>query len=127
MTHALKQPDYLGTYANAFQVGRALVAAPSGVNALTGSPTPPAASTPIETPAAPRRVPAAEQAEVLGGVALGLKSIPYAERGAVLAHLTPALAARGLPPEAIAEFDPSDENLDAAMAEIQAARETPPA
>lgn len=122
---ALKAPDYLGSYVNAFKVGQALAAAPAGVNALTGSPTRPAASTPIETVTAPPRDWGAEQAEVLGGVALGLKSIPYADRPAVLAHLTPALAARGLPPQAIAEFDPSDEDLDATMAEIKAVRETP--
>ena len=49
-------------------------------------------------------------------VGLGLKGVPYAERPAVLGHLTPALAARGVPAAAIAGFDPTDDALDAAVA-----------
>jgi hypothetical protein len=63
---------------------------------------------------------AARQAEILGAIGQGLAGRPYGERRALLAHMAPQLAARGVPPGAIAAFDPSDANLAAAMAEAGA-------
>jgi hypothetical protein len=77
----------------------------------------------------PQRLAAARQAEILSVIGQGLAGRPYGERRAVLAHMAPQLAARGVPPAAIAAFDPSDTNLAAALAEAGALRAllSPPA
>ena len=117
----LKTPDYVGDYNNAFQVGRALQGQRIQGNALQaygenpGAPRPTAvhaldAMTPAERSAA------ANRADILGHVAVGLKGRVYDERPSLLTHLTPALAAHGVPPEALAAFDPSDTNLDDVIA-----------
>lgn len=121
---ALQHPNYVGDYVNAFKVGQDMgrqSAPPSVANAMTGPP-PPAAPDPAALVAAmsPGARPAAgERAELLSGVGQGLKGVPYARRGAVLAHMGPALAARGVPAQAIAEFDPTDANLDAAVESLK--------
>src|ERR1700733_714892 len=124
---ALKKPDVLADYANAFAAGRRLfqpsrgpnafaapaarapaIAAPvaaGGGNAMIAAPPAPA---PAAAPAAgpigeqigeqigglnpAQRLAAARQAEQLAAVGVGLKSVPYGERRAVLAHMGPALA-----------------------------------
>jgi hypothetical protein len=60
----------------------------------------------------PGRARAAEQADLLTSLGTGLRAYPYAQRPRILAHLAPALIARGAPPEALAAFDPTDEALD---------------
>jgi hypothetical protein len=69
-----------------------------------------------------QKLAAARQAEILSAIGQGLAGRPYGERRAVLAHMAPQLAARGVPPAAIAAFDPSDANLAAALAEAGALR-----
>jgi hypothetical protein len=60
----------------------------------------------------PGRARAAEQAEILASLGTGLRAYPYVQRPGILAHLAPALIARGAPPDALAGFDPTDEALD---------------
>jgi hypothetical protein len=109
-----------------------VVAAPPGpnVNALSGQTS--AAGGLNDQIAAlnpGQRLAAARQAEILSVIGQGLAGRPYGERRAVLAHMAPQLAARGVPPAAIAAFDPSDTNLAAALAEAGALRAllSPPA
>jgi len=130
----IKQPDYAGDYANAFQVGRqmALAAPPASVNAFAaGSPAAPAPASSAPQPSSvaapisaedmathiasldgPGRARAAEQADLLTSLGAGLRAYPYAQRPRILAHLAPALIARGAPAEALAAFDPTDAALD---------------
>ena len=65
------------------------------------------------------RASAGQRADLLGAVGLGLKGFPYAERAAVLAHMTPALVALGTPAAAITAFDPTDDALDVAVAQAK--------
>ncbi|MGH7025503.1 MAG: hypothetical protein ACREEB_18195, partial [Caulobacteraceae bacterium] len=58
-----------------------------------------------------QRAAAASHAEILGAVSQGLAGRPYQERRAILAHMAPALGSRGVTPEALAGFDPTDANL----------------
>ena len=69
-----------------------------------------------------QRAAAARQAELLAAVGQGLAGRPYAERQAILAHMAPHLAARGVPPEVAAGFDPTDENLAAAVSQALSLR-----
>ena len=125
--------DYVGDYTNAFQVGRKLAAQQIEGNALQAygvNPTAPpivlASSVRAPTPdpiaamTPAQRTAAAERADILANMAVGLKSRPYDERAAVLAHLTPVLAAQGFSPEVVRAFDASDENLDAVAASARA-------
>ncbi len=113
-------PDFVGDYVNAFRVGQNLKrqSAVQNANAPTGAP--PAADQPLAAHIAAmspaERAGAGRRADLLAAVGLGLKSVPYTERPTVLAYMTPALAAHGVPPAAIAGFDPTDEALDAAVA-----------
>lgn len=127
----IKQPDYVGDYANAFAVGRRMAQAPdvpASVNAFAaGAPAAPAAPS-SEPPSAlispedmaghiasldgPGRARAAEQADLLTNLGTGLRAYPYVQRPRILAHLAPALIARGAPAEALAAFDPTDDALD---------------
>ncbi|MDE2356852.1 MAG: hypothetical protein KGL69_08875 [Alphaproteobacteria bacterium] len=152
----LKQPDYTGEYANAFQMGRQLaqpstvrpLSGPGSGNAMRGAIANPQALPPARVPpptaappgpAAPEamaqdpdlqarlanldppaRAQAAGQAELLASLAQGLRGQPYAERGRILTHLAPALAARGVPPGALSGFDPTDAALEAAAAQALA-------
>jgi hypothetical protein len=100
----------LTAYVNAFRAGRAETAP-----APDGQPDPDALRRQIAALTPPQRAAAARQAEILGALGQGLAGRPYAERRALLAHMTPALAARGVDPAAIAGFDPTDVNLSAAM------------
>jgi hypothetical protein len=60
----------------------------------------------------PGRARAAEQADLLASLGTGLRGYPYGQRPGILAHLAPALIARGAPPAALAAFDPTDAALD---------------
>ena len=112
----------MGDYVNAFKAGRDIarqgaVDKAGRVNAMTGrAPADPALGARIAAMSAAEWVGAGRRADLLAAVGLGLKGVPYTVRPAVLAHLTPALAAHGVPPEAIAGFDPTDGALDAAVA-----------
>jgi hypothetical protein len=125
----IKQPDYVGDYANAFAVGRRMAQArppvPASVNAFTsgpaaapatpapGAPTSPeGVATHIASLDGPGRARAAEQADLLASLGTGLRAYPYTQRPRILAHLAPALIARGAPPAALAAFDPTDAALD---------------
>ncbi len=70
----------------------------------------------------PQRVAAARQAEILSVIGQGLAGYPYAQRRSILDHLAPPLAARGVPPETLRAFDPTDDNLAAALAEVAGIR-----
>ena len=69
-----------------------------------------------------QRAAAVRQAEILAAVGQGLAGRPYAERRAILAHMAPHLAARGVPPAATATFDPTDDNLAAAVSQAVSLR-----
>jgi hypothetical protein len=69
-----------------------------------------------------QRAAAARQAEILAAVGQGLGGRPYGERRALLAHLAPQLAAAGVPAAAVAGFDPTDDNLAAAVGQAAAVR-----
>ncbi|HZL00966.1 MAG TPA: hypothetical protein VFC47_13830 [Caulobacteraceae bacterium] len=118
---ALKTPDYVGDYANAFQAGRQLAGQNIQGNALTGYGADPSRETQAAiaamTPA--QRAQGAKSAEILAAMGQGLRAVPYPARRPVLDHLTPALAARGIDPAAVAAFDPTDANLDAHVAQAR--------
>lgn len=61
---------------------------------------------------AEQRAQVAEQAQVLAPIYHGLRQMPYEHRRAQLQRVAPQLAARGIPPEMIAGYDPTDQNLD---------------
>jgi hypothetical protein len=69
-----------------------------------------------------QRAAAARQAEILAAVGQGLAGRPYPERQAILAHMAPHLAARGVPPSVTAGFDPTDDNLAAAVSQALSLR-----
>ena len=113
-------PDYVGDYQNAFRSARALAGEPMAANAFSpqtpGNTAGPPAMAGLDDSARAR---AAEQMDLVGAIGAGLKSHAYTERRALLDHMTPALAARGVPPGVITAFDPTDENLDAMIADAQ--------
>ena len=141
---ALEAAAPIGRYANAFRAGQGLAAVrppaanafappamargspatsilPAAVaNAATGSPgseqDPAAIDAALAAMSGPRRLAAARQADKLAAVGMGLRSLAYGERRAVLTHMGPALARNGLDPAAIASFDPTNEALDAQVA-----------
>jgi len=57
-----------------------------------------------------------ETATVLTPIYRQLEEMPYEERKPFLASIAPRLAARGIPADVIAEYDPSDANLQADIA-----------
>lgn len=59
-----------------------------------------------------QRVQAAQQAQTLAPVYNRLRQLPYEQRRAELERIAPALAARGIPADAISTYDPTDQNLD---------------
>jgi hypothetical protein len=59
---------------------------------------------------------------MLGAIGHGLAGRPYAERRALLAHLAAPLAAQGLAPAAVADFDPTDDNLAAVIGQADTVR-----
>jgi hypothetical protein len=102
-------------------------ASPAGaINAFRAGQAPaapqPATEAAIAGLSAAQRAAAARQAEILGVVGQGLSGRPYGERRALLAHMAPQLAAAGLPARAVAEFDPTDDNLAAAVSQLAAMR-----
>ncbi|MEO8927301.1 MAG: hypothetical protein ABI306_09070 [Caulobacteraceae bacterium] len=118
-----KPPDFVGNYVNAFKVGQDLgkqtaIKNEDAGNAMTGEAGPSPAAR-IAAMSAQERARTGQAADLLAGLGQGLKGVPYTERQAVLAHLAPALTARGVPPAAIEGFDPTDDNLDAAVAEAR--------
>ncbi len=70
----------------------------------------------------PQKAAAARQAEILSVVGQGLAAYPYGERRAILDHLTPALAARGVAPAMLGAFDPTDANLAETLGAVTAIR-----
>ena len=70
----------------------------------------------------PQKAAAARQAEILSVVGQGLLAYPYGERRAILDHLTPALAARGVAPAMLGAFDPTDANLAETLGAVTAIR-----
>jgi hypothetical protein len=58
-----------------------------------------------------QRAEVARQAQVLAPVYDQLSRIPYEQRRAQLDQIAPRLAQMGIPPESIASYDPTDENL----------------
>lgn len=117
---ALKTPDYLGDYANAFAVGRAIgqVREMNAFNPTSGERMDPIAR--IAALAPEGRAAAMRRAELLTALGSGLASRPYAERRAIIAHMAPQLTALGLPAGALAGFDPNDANLSAALGQARA-------
>ena len=98
-------------YVNAFRAGRTEAAA--GFDDVRGR---------IATLSPEQRAAAARQAEILGVVGQGLAGRPYDERRALLAHMAPQLAKAGLPAAAVSEFDPTDDNLAAAVSQLASLR-----
>jgi hypothetical protein len=87
--------------------------------------SPPAPADPARRIAAlspAQRAAAAQQAEILAAVGQGLAGRPYAERRVILAHMAPHLAARGVSPAVATGFDPTDENLAAAVGQALSLR-----
>lgn len=60
-----------------------------------------------------QRKAAREHAEDLGGFAMGLKTVPYEQRKAIIAQVRPLLLQRGFNEQQIDGFDPSDANITA--------------
>ena len=129
----VKPADPVGDYANAFNIGRSMAGPPATGNAMGGgrpmggnamaAPTRPP---PMQTPGDPavalspaQRQAASQRVEAIGALASALASRPYEERGAIIAHMAPALTASGLPAAAIGSFDPTDAALEAARAEAE--------
>ncbi|HXV00666.1 MAG TPA: hypothetical protein VG166_09220 [Caulobacteraceae bacterium] len=112
-------PNIAGEFANAFQAGRRLAAPPASANALTGDAR---SADAIAALSPDQRAAAARRAELLGAVGRGLIGRPYEERRPLLAHLAGPLAAQGLGPRAVANFDPTDDNLAAAISQADALR-----
>ena len=122
-------PEFAGTspsnhvsdYANAFLAGQALATPRAGsndpldqfTNAITGRL---AMADQAQTDQAARR------AELLGAIGMGLSGVPYPQRPAILAHLAPALEAKGIPAEAVTSFDPTDEALSMSIDQARAAK-----
>lgn len=118
----LKPTNPVGDYVNAFAVGRALGRSQAAQNAFSPAPAPqPPPPVPEAPPAAPDAPPwePAARADLIAGIAQGLQGAPYGERRAMLTHLTPALAAHGLPAAAIRDFDPTDANLQAVASQVR--------
>jgi len=89
---------------NAFRAGRAEAAGPTpGLAGRIAALTP------------DQKAHAARQAEILVAVGQSVAGRSYAERRAILAHMTPHLAGRGVEPQAVAAFDPTDANLASAV------------
>ena len=118
-----------GAYVNAFQAGQALRARtlqpprPAAPNAMTGGA--PGAADPrgqIAALSPEQRIAAGRQAEILSAIGRGLANLPYRQRRSVLAHMTPALAARGVAPELVSGFDPTDQNLASAVRSAETIR-----
>ena len=118
----LKLPDYVGGYQNAFQVGRAM-AARASVNAFRLGGTV-ASARPV---VGGQGLSPADRADIWTAMAQGLRGRPYAERSAILAHLSPVLSAQGFPAQTVRAFDPTDDNLDAFAASVRTAATASPA
>ena len=112
-------PDLASGYANAFRAGRGLARQAAQDNAFRAGQAPSAAPPTLAEQVADlspqARSLAAQRAEILGAVGQGLAGRPYVERRALLAHLAPRLATQGLPAAAVADFDPTDDNLAAVI------------
>jgi hypothetical protein len=119
---SITAPASAATYANAFRIGHALGAGatPRGANAMTGTDGPgEGLSGRIAALDPAQRAVAGRRAEILGAVGQGLAGLAPGQRRAALDHITPALVATGVPADAIAAFDPTDENLAAVVAEAR--------
>ncbi len=114
----------MATYVNAFQAGQALRARaappPDASNTMTGAPALGDTRARIAALSPEQKIAAGRQAEILGAIGRGLSAVPYGQRRSVLAHMTPALAARGVAPELVSGFDPTDQNLASAVRSAEA-------
>jgi hypothetical protein len=118
---AASPSDHLADYVNAFRTGQALATPVAGAtdpfgqftNAITGR---------LALANQAQANQAARRADLLGAIGVGLKSVPYSQRPAVLAHLAPALDAEGIPSETVTSFDPTDEALSMAIDQARAAK-----
>jgi hypothetical protein len=115
---SITAPSPTGAYANAFQTGQALGA--GAANAMTGRDRPiDRLSDQIAALTPAQRTSAARHAEILGAVGQGLAGLEPSQRRAALDHIAPALVATGVPADAIAAFEPTDENLAAVVGEAR--------
>jgi hypothetical protein len=111
-----RNTDYVGDYANAFRIGRAMARqgpTAGAPNAFAGPAPDPEGEALARLGAlrGPARAAAAGRADLFASLAGALAGRPYAERRAILDHMAPDLAAQGVPAEALRAFDPSDEAL----------------
>jgi len=119
---SITAPPPTATYANAFRTGQGLGAGakPGGANAMTGTDRPGEGLRDQIAGLDPaQRAFAARQAEILGAVGQGLAGLAPTQRRAALDHIAPALVATGVPADAIAAFDPTDENLAGVVGEAR--------
>lgn len=72
---------------------------------------------------ADKRKMARENAEDLGGFAIGIRNVPYEQRKAIIAQARPILMQKGFTAEQIAAFDPTDENITALAASAMGLKE----
>lgn len=61
---------------------------------------------------------ATKRAEDLARTAYGLKGVPYEQRRATLQQQLPMLQQMGVDPQALAQFDPTDQAIDGILAQI---------
>ena len=66
---------------------------------------------------------ARQQAEQLAAIGYALKGKPYEERKAILQQIAPEMSQQGYDPQQIAGFDPTDQNIDAAVAQSMSLKE----
>ena len=100
--NAMRPPATPAGGVNAFRPGQAPASAPDlGQQIAALSPD--------------QRAAAARQAEILAALGQSLAGRPYGERRAILAHMAPHLAVRGVAPATVAGFDPTDSNLAASV------------
>ena len=72
---------------------------------------------------ADKRKVAAEHAEKLGSIMFSLKQRPYEERRLLIPHIAQALAQEGFQPDRIANFDPTDQNLDVGISQAMSLKD----
>lgn len=122
-----QQRALLGAGLNAFLGGGAgAPAAPATAAAPAAALPTPGDATPAAAPSLPhpsqlnpdQQAHALQTADTFDQLGLQLSQLPYEQRKAALAQETPALVARGLPADQIANFDPTDENIAAVHGQI---------
>ena len=132
---ALKQPDYLGNYVNAFRVGQDLgkqsaiqnankqfaTNPQAGINAMTGQNAAPGSvmdlQARIDAMPEPARMQAAQRNEALTHVLIGLQGLPLEQRLGAARHL--AQTSGLIDPGGITSQDVSDGGIDQHLAAAQ--------